>query len=291
MTEIKNDEYNLNIGTDRGRKVVQRSLERLGAGRSIVLDADGNIIAGNKTYNAYKELLGRDPVIIEIGRPGWEDADVIVAPTAGDKLVAVKREDMDLYSDEDRRARELSIVDNRSAELGLQWDMQNLREQWEDGQLDYVFSKAEKIRMDEEAARKAIQPTRTVQDNAKLDELDEIRGKWGAEQGDIWQLGDHTMIVGSSTEVPASSDVFLEVSGGLKANMLFTSPPYWIGKDYEEEETYEEVDQFISNMADVAVEVVTEDFGRVVINTGLGALHRKNSKLPRFDDTSLSASL
>ena len=47
---IQPDTKNANKGTERGRYMVEASLRETGAGRSIVLDKDGRIIAGNKAF-------------------------------------------------------------------------------------------------------------------------------------------------------------------------------------------------------------------------------------------------
>jgi len=52
LSALTPDTRNANKGTARGRKLVRESLKRYGAGRSILLDKSGNIIAGNKTAEA-----------------------------------------------------------------------------------------------------------------------------------------------------------------------------------------------------------------------------------------------
>ena len=47
--ELKFDPRNANKGTDRGRKALASSLKQFGAGRSILVDKHGMVIAGNKT--------------------------------------------------------------------------------------------------------------------------------------------------------------------------------------------------------------------------------------------------
>lgn len=98
------DEKNANEGTERGQRVLEDSLRRYGAGRSILLDKNGRIIAGNKTH-------------AEAGQMGMEN--VVVIETDGTELVAVKRMDLDLEKDD--KARELAYADNRAGELGLSW--------------------------------------------------------------------------------------------------------------------------------------------------------------------------
>jgi hypothetical protein len=49
IEELAQDQHNFNKGNDQGRALMERSLTELGAGRSILIDRNGNIIAGNKT--------------------------------------------------------------------------------------------------------------------------------------------------------------------------------------------------------------------------------------------------
>jgi len=109
MTKVSDlvlDEHNANKGTERGRYMLDHSLRQYGAGRSILLDKNGRIIAGNKTVEVATDV-------------GIED--VIVVQTDGTKLVAVQRTDLDL-DDGDDKARQLAYADNRASEVGLQWD-------------------------------------------------------------------------------------------------------------------------------------------------------------------------
>ena len=106
LSDLQPDGRNANKGSERGAYMIRRSLEKLGAGRSILLDKNGRIIAGNKTAEGAGEI-------------GLED--VIVVRTDGRRLVAVLREDRDLDSD-DGRAREMAVADNRAGQVGLEWD-------------------------------------------------------------------------------------------------------------------------------------------------------------------------
>ena len=94
LSSLSPDEHNANKGTERGTFMIRRSLEKLGAGRSLVLDKNGRIIAGNKTAESAAEI-------------GLED--VLIVRTRGDKLVAVLREDLDL-DDPAGLARELALL-------------------------------------------------------------------------------------------------------------------------------------------------------------------------------------
>src|SRR6185437_15463826 len=104
INDLIPDDKNANKGTPKGRKLLRNSLKKLGAGRSIVIDRDGRIIAGNKTIESAKEA-------------GIEE--LIVVPTDGKKIVAVQRTDISL---DEASGRELAIADNRVGELDLKWD-------------------------------------------------------------------------------------------------------------------------------------------------------------------------
>lgn len=114
MTKISDlipDKRNANKGTKRGAEAVEKSLRDYGAGRSVLVDRNGNVLAGNQTVKAASAA-------------GIDEA-VIVVETDGSKLVVVKRTDLDLS---DPKARALAIADNRASELGLEWDPANLAE-------------------------------------------------------------------------------------------------------------------------------------------------------------------
>ena len=98
------DQRNANRGTARGRSVLEKSLRDLGAGRSILVDKNGAVIAGNKTLE----------VAAELGLP------IEIVETDGRKLIVVKRRDLDLNTDS--KARKLAYADNRVSELDLDWD-------------------------------------------------------------------------------------------------------------------------------------------------------------------------
>ena len=49
LSSLSLDEQNANRGSERGRKMLADSLRKLGAGRSVLVDREGRVIAGNKT--------------------------------------------------------------------------------------------------------------------------------------------------------------------------------------------------------------------------------------------------
>ena len=107
IEELRQDTLNFNKGTYEGEGLIKKSLERFKAGRSVLIDKNNNIIAGNKTVSA-AATMGMKVLVIE---------------TTGDELVAVKRTDIDIDSKE---GRELALADNRTAQINLAWDEPNI---------------------------------------------------------------------------------------------------------------------------------------------------------------------
>jgi hypothetical protein len=122
ISDLQHDNLNANKGTKRGRKAVVDSLSRYGAGRSILIDRNGKIIAGNQTI-AVAAAAGFD--------------EVIVVQSDGTKIIAVQRTDLDLN---DTKAKELAIADNRSSELGLEWNPEILGQLVTDLELQPFFT-------------------------------------------------------------------------------------------------------------------------------------------------------
>lgn len=104
IKKLVQDNKNFNKGTERGNKMLMKSLQEFGAGRSVLVDKDYRIIGGNKTVNAC--------ILAGI-------CDIKVVDSDGSKLVAVKRTDLDLDS---REGRGLAVADNAVGKLNLDWD-------------------------------------------------------------------------------------------------------------------------------------------------------------------------
>ena len=129
---LRQDPNNANKGTKRGRALLEESLRQHGAGRSILADKHGVIIAGNKTLETATEL----------GLP------VRIVESDGTELVVVKRTDLDL--EHDPAARALAYADNRVGQVDLQWDAEQMRKDlaagidlqafWQTSELDILLT-------------------------------------------------------------------------------------------------------------------------------------------------------
>lgn len=128
VSDLTPDPFNANAGTERGRGMLEKSIERTGFGRGILIDRNDKIIAGNKAVQVAGEMGITTVRVIE---------------THGREIIAVKRMDLDL-DDPETRARELAIFDNRVAEVDLAWNADLLAEYAEAGiELDHAFHPAE----------------------------------------------------------------------------------------------------------------------------------------------------
>lgn len=133
ISELVPDPNNANKHTERGIGIVEQSLRKHGAGRSILIDKHNRIIAGNLTTEQAASI-------------GIENVRII--ETDGRELIAVKRTDLDL--EKDPSAKELALIDNRASEVSLDWDTEamkkleqeiNLGEFFTDGELERIFGK------------------------------------------------------------------------------------------------------------------------------------------------------
>jgi DNA modification methylase len=190
---LKPDTQNANEGTQRGLGLLDKSLRKLGAGRSILVDKDDNVIAGNKTLERAADI----------------DLPVRIIETDGKELIAVKRTDLDLYSETDKRARQLAYADNKVAELDLAWKPEQI-------EVDFAPLDLGEWGFDD--------PNPFMPEDAEpqIDKAEELRVKWGVESGQMWKLGEHRIICGDCTD----KAVVDRVMGGEKADMGLSDPPY-----------------------------------------------------------------
>lgn len=122
IKDLKSDHKNARRRTDRSASLIAESLKRFGAARSIVIDEDGRILAGNGTVEGAKAA-------------GISKVRIIEAE--GDELIAVKRSGL---SEEDKVG--LALADNRSSDLS-EWDSEMLRQLSEEQDLNPWFDEDE----------------------------------------------------------------------------------------------------------------------------------------------------
>lgn len=189
---IKFDEKNYRLHDEKNKAVIKKSVDELGAGRSILIDKDGKIIAGNGVFEQ------------------WGARPVKVIETDGSELVVVKRKDL---SSNDPKRQQLAFADNHSSDLS-EWNKELLLADWDELKLDgwdIELNIPNEDYKDVEEDDYEI-PEEIVTD-IKLGDLFTFE-KDGVEY--------HRLICGDSTK----RETFEVLMGGQQGDMVVTDPPY-----------------------------------------------------------------
>ena len=196
LSDLTPDSRNANRGTVRGREAVAHSIRAYGTGRAVLIDRHGRIVAGNKAVAAAKE----------------QGLGLKVIESDGTELIAVQRTDLDLASDE--RAQAFAVSDNRTAELGLEWDEDVLRE------LDAAGVDLSAFWTAEEFDELVAEPTTGQTDeNAVV-----APGPTDIVRGDLFALGRHRILCGDATV----ADDVARVLDGVSPHLMVADPPYGV---------------------------------------------------------------
>jgi hypothetical protein len=107
LKDLTPDPKNRRRHTSRNVEMITEAIESVGTGRSIVIDEDDVVLAGNATVKA-------------AGLAGLTKLKIVEAE--GDEVIAVRRRGLT-----SEQKRELAIYDNRTAELA-EWDVEQLVE-------------------------------------------------------------------------------------------------------------------------------------------------------------------
>ena len=192
--EIKFDKRNYRKHDKKNKSLIKKSLEKFGAGRSIVVDAEGEIIGGNGVYEQAQKL-GLKTKIVE---------------TDGSELVVVKR--TDLKTDDEKR-KALAVMDNSTSDTS-EFDLELLTADFSVDELeDFGIELPEDEEEEQNKEVKEVEVPEQIESRCKL--------------GDLWKLGNHRLICGDSTNF----DNYKLLMKDDIADMTFTSPPYNVGKN------------------------------------------------------------
>ena len=195
INSLHSDHKNARKRTDQSAKLIEESLQRYGAARSIVIDEDNRILAGNGTIEGAKAAGIKNVRIIE---------------TDGTEVIAVKR----IGLTEDEKVG-LALADNRTSDLS-DWDQEMLRRLSEEHDLEPWFDQDD---LNELLGVTELEPE---EGNTDPDEVPEAPEAPITKPGDLWILGNHRLLCGDSTN-PQHVERLMD---GKKANITFTSPPY-----------------------------------------------------------------
>jgi len=197
INSLLSDHKNARRRTDRSAELIKESLQRYGAARSIVIDEDNRILAGNGTIEGAKAAGIKNVRIIE---------------TDGTEVIAIKRSGLS----EDEKVG-LALADNRTADLS-EWDQAMLHTLSQEHDLSPWF--------DQEDLNELLAVTELPPEEGKTDpdEVPEAPEEPITKPGDLWILGNHRLLCGDSTNIQHVE----RLMDGQKADMVFTDPPYGI---------------------------------------------------------------
>jgi site-specific DNA-methyltransferase (adenine-specific) len=177
------DPQNARQHDDKNLKAIQGSLKEFGQRKPIVITESGVIVAGNGTVEAAKNL-------------GWETIEAVRVPA-------------DWTPDQ---VKAFALADNRTAELAT-WNSDVLNQQLDELEqagfevADWGFETPEVPIVDVETFE---------------DEVPDFPDLPETEVGDVWKLGEHTLVCGDSTD----ANVLKLALDAELADCVFTDPPY-----------------------------------------------------------------
>lgn len=172
-------------------KAIAKSIDAFGFNAPILVDGDGNVLAGHGRLEAAK-LLGRAqiPVIF-------------------------------LYHLSEAEAKAYMLADNKLTD----------RSSWDDTTLAVQLKELSDLVLSFDIDATGFEPPeidlriQSLEDIDAIDRGDNFQlagGPSASALGNIWQLGDHRVACGSALDQATVSDLF----AGEKATAAFTDPPY-----------------------------------------------------------------
>jgi len=197
LADLVPDPANRRSHNPRNIGMVVDALQAVGAARSIVIDEDNVVLAGNGVVEAAAEAgLTRVRVV---------EAD-------GSEVIAVRRRGLT-----QAQKRALAIYDNRTGELA-EWNAEQLAADVAAGlDLKPWFG-------EEELA--GLLGTTVKAGLTDPDAVPEVRAT-DIQVGDLFELGKHRLLCGDST----TADDVARLMGGVAATVVLTDPPYGMDLD------------------------------------------------------------
>lgn len=172
---------------DEAVDTVAKSIQEFGFKNPLIIDSAGTVWCGNTRLKAARKL-------------GIEEVPCIVADDLTEEQI-----------------RKLALIDNKSSEIA-EWDFELLKDELADldmDEFDLDWGIDEALGIEKEVE----------EDNFDVDEA--IPDEPKAKLGDIYQLGEHRVMCGDSTN---EEDV-AKLMDGAKADMVLSDPPYGMKLD------------------------------------------------------------
>lgn len=202
LDDLNPSDYNPRLDLQAGDaeyEKLRRSIETFGLVEPIVYnERTGRVIGGHQRLKVIKEL-------------GWKESDISI---------------VDLHENDEKA---LNVALNK---IEGDWDrakLKDLLEELDNGAYDLEITGFEMAEI-EQLMTEFFNEDEEIQEDDDFDwgeAAEDAKENTRTEQGDLWQLGNHRLLVGDAT---SEDDVF-RVMGDEEADMVFTDPPYNV--DYE----------------------------------------------------------
>lgn len=230
INDLQNDHKNARKRTDRSSKLIAESLSKFGAARSIVIDENNRILAGNGTIAGAKAAGIKNLKVIE---------------TDGKEIIAVKRTGLS----EDEKVG-LALADNRTSDLS-EWDLNMLEELSQEHDLEPWFDNDD---LKELLGETEVLPAEGLTDP---DDVPEVPEEPVTKEGDLYILGNHRLLCGDSTNILHVE----KLMDGNKADMVFTDPPYGVNYNSGWQQKFNEIqnDNKILEIAPIIWQILSEN--------------------------------
>ena len=209
INSLKADHKNARKRTDRSAELIKESLERYGAARSIVVDEENRILAGNGTVEGAKAAGIKNVRIID---------------TEGDEIIAIRRTGLS----EDEKVG-LALADNRTSDLS-EWDQEMLHRLSEDHDLSPWFDEGDLAELIPSEDLEELNEAQNKQEDAsKLSDRFGIapftilnaREGWWQERKRQWIALGIQSEVGRKENLLGMSEMMLEASGSDSGTSIF----------------------------------------------------------------------
>lgn len=237
LCDLREYENNPRIN-DKAVEAVAESIKQFGFRVPVVIDKNNVIIAGHTRVKAAKRL-------------DMSSVPCVVADDLTPEQVKAYR-----------------LADNKTAELA----------EWDIGALEKELADLTAFDMDAFGFETLTEIMKEFDDINEYDFTDDIspeESEAKTKRGDIWLLGRHRLMCGSSTNI----DDVKNLMDGEKAKILFTSPPYSDMREYEGGKNLDvsHIASFISAYKDFAE--------YQCVNLGI---QRKNNEIVQYWDKYIS---
>lgn len=192
LSDYTQDSKNFNKGNEYGESLIEKSVGKFGAGRSMLVSDDGVLIAGNKSHQKLAEAGIKNVIEVE---------------TDGRTAVVVKRTDIKSGT---KQFHELALADNATSKANLVFDEVLIEE-----------TLTEEVMLEW-----GVGSPKAEEDDYQAPPLDEI--KTDIVLGDLFEITDgkltHHLLCGDSTK----SEEVKSVLSGNSPNLMITDPPYGV---------------------------------------------------------------